>query len=93
MIGRLGFITGLVLLCAPVAAEPITSDTLTFSTMPVPKYYVWNPKPDITASELAQALVVLMPALACHQFNCPDIGPAIEALPPEVKRHFVHGGK
>jgi hypothetical protein len=57
--------------------------------------YTFEPKDDVTASELAKALVVIMPAFVCRNalgHGC-DPTEAIEALPDNTKRHFVkHGG-
>lgn len=54
-----------------------------------PKPISWCPKPDITAYELARAMVVLIPlGRGGMLIECED---AIAALPDAVKRHFVIG--
>jgi hypothetical protein len=52
--------------------------------------YTFAPTDDITAPELSEAIKILMPALACHAaIGCNyDVVPAIEAAPPNVRRHF-----
>jgi hypothetical protein len=56
--------------------------------------YTFKPKDDVTAPELAKALVAILPALTCRNplsDRC-DVSDAIEALPAETKRHFVKHG-
>lgn len=52
--------------------------------------YTFAPSDDITASELAEAFKILLPALACRNVmgNGCDVVPAIEASEPNVRRHF-----
>ena len=54
-----------------------SGDTLSLS---LPKWYSWDPQPDITVYELARC----MPILVAH--NRVDL--EIQAAPPEVRRHF-----
>jgi hypothetical protein len=57
--------------------------------MRVPKPISWQPKPDITAYELAQAMAVLISlGRGGMHIECED---AIAVLPDAVKRHFVIG--
>lgn len=48
------------------------------------KCYVYSPKPDITAYELALIVALSVPVLRTSI----GIMKAIEVLPPEAKRHF-----
>lgn len=53
--------------------------------------YTFEQKDDITAPELAQALVAILPALTCRKAigNGCDPREKIEALKPETMRHFA----
>jgi len=81
----------------PAAAQdhyltPMTSAMIADLNKPT---YTFEPKDDVTAPELAKALVAILPAIACSNPLSPrcDVSAAIEALPAEAKRHFVkHGG-
>lgn len=52
------------------------------------RQYAWVPKEDITLHELAMALSVLLPNVA--GVPAAVINGAIESLPENVRRHFVH---
>jgi hypothetical protein len=54
-----------------------------------PKPVRWCPQSDITAHELAQAMPVLINAACASWIYNTDR--EVEALPDEVKRHFVIG--
>jgi hypothetical protein len=49
-----------------------------------PKSYIWQPQEDITAYELARAVVVMFVSVI-QQGDCDA---AFERLPDEAKRHF-----
>lgn len=68
----------------------LVTSTITPSMMVRNSYYTYDPRPDITAPELAEILRVVMPALACRNVLRPecDIREKIDALPEPVKRHF-----
>lgn len=53
--------------------------------------FVWTPQPDITASELAEALVLLQlgPGVALGAIPPQAINVAYNQLPDDAKRHFV----
>lgn len=55
--------------------------TTTLPAQHLYKTWVWEPKPDITVYELAVAI----PLLTTRAWN---VGQAIEAAAPEVRRHF-----
>ena len=94
-----GFVLGLVAASlinkaiAPAKAEATTlmgNGTSFITATPMPPTYTYEPKPDITAPELSQVIVVLLPALSCrHYWDDCGVVKRIEELPPEVKRHFV----
>ena len=46
-----------------------------------PKQFIWKPRPDITAYELALAIPIIT-------FHCFERETAIGELPEEVQRHF-----
>lgn len=87
--------TVLLLASVSVAAAQSTlsitgTDGATMSAVRMPPTYTYEPKPDITAPELSQVVAVLLPALSCrHYFDDCGVVKRIEALPPEIKRHFV----
>lgn len=54
--------------------------------------YTFEPLPDITAFELAQATKAILPFLAERNVFAPSPLHLIDDLPPEVKRHFKHHG-
>jgi hypothetical protein len=54
-----------------------------------PKPVRWCPQSDITAYELAQAMPVLINAASASWIYNTDR--EVEALPDEVKRHFIVG--
>lgn len=49
-----------------------------------PRSYIWQPKQDITAYELARAVEVIF--VSMMQYG--DCDAAFERLPDEAKRHF-----
>jgi hypothetical protein len=60
------------------------------SSFHFPPWYTFEPKDDVTALELAQAIKAILPAFACgNAYDGCDVSAAIEGLPPNVKRHFV----
>ena len=80
-------------LAVPANAADWTSNQTEVSTFRS-HYYIYDPKDDITAPELAKVLGAILPALACRNVigNGCDPTAAIEALPPNARRHFVlHG--
>ena len=58
-----------------VTTWPLTGSTVTIET----RYYMYVPKPDITAWEIALILPV---------FSVSNASEYIDELPPEAKRHF-----
>jgi hypothetical protein len=64
--------------------------SISLSSIQPTRYYVYEPRPDITAPELAEVFKILLPALTCHNAlgNGCDPTAEIEAAPENVKRHF-----
>ena len=63
----------------------------TFSiALPKSRLYLWKPKEDISAYELAQAMPILMGASTGNPYR--DYAKMIEELPAEVRRHFEPAG-
>ncbi len=64
----------------------------TYSTNVIPSsYYAYDPKPDISAPELATIFKLLLPAITCRNVlrsGC-DAREAIDTAAPAVKRHFT----
>ncbi len=54
-----------------------------------PRPVRWHPQPDITAHELALAMPALL--MLARVSSCIAIEEQVEALPKEVRRHFVTG--
>jgi hypothetical protein len=73
------------------AADWNNSGSIVSSSIQPAKYYVYDPRPDITAPELAEVFKILLPALACRNVlgNGCDPTQAIESAPENVKRHFL----
>ena len=81
---------------AEAQSGSITMPSTSMTRWVQPPTYTFEPKDDITALELSKALVAILPALACMNSlspRCGDQASAIDALPPEVKRHFVMHGE
>ena len=77
------------------AQSTITGNGTSYITSaPRPPTYTYMPKPDISAWELSEVVQVLLPALSCHHYfdDC-GVVKRIEALPPEVRRHFARDDK
>lgn len=66
-----------------MAKEPIaiTTDGEEFTIAVMPEHYIWKPRKDITAYELALAL----PVLVSH---CYGIEQMMKDWPETVRRHF-----
>ena len=79
----------LLLMVSSAAAQTGTTTSTTIHNPP--PYYTFEPKDDITASELAADFKAMFRALFCHNVigNGCDPSEDIEALPPNARRHFV----
>jgi hypothetical protein len=77
--------------CAAESEIMVSPSTQTLSVVATLHFrsYIFDPKDDITAPELAKIMVAIMPAMLCHNVLGCDVSDAIAALPPEAKRHFV----
>ena len=58
------------------------TETEAFGASNCSSYFEWNPKPDITTSELAECIKVFVPKLMMNM----DL---FKVLPEDASRHFV----
>ncbi len=66
-----------------------TTSPAIIQILPAGKNYLWAPKDDITTSELARAMPILLGAASGRA----DAALLVEKLPPEVRRHFEEQGR